>query len=485
MENYIKKLMDEDNQYILKNVGISSIIKAFTHHLTDINKPYIKLNDNTYFLPESYEEILSHRTLVHFQFDDKFSNNLIQRMVDEILFSLDSQSLDNLKEIIFVVPFDFDNAYTSYLKGFFKSQYYFADKEITFWDLDKLNSILSTQQELFKEIYLNYEDVFIQNKVQAAIEETTDDWITQRDIHIQKLSSNFIEDNVVLFTGAGMSYDAKIPTWNELISDMFLSLIENNLNESHDLKSNRNTLLNEFIKINNGAPLLQARFIRTGLEKKFKSVLTNVMYKNCINNSEVLQQLTKLCVPLRNGTGIHAVINYNFDDLLEYNFDQADIRYKAIYKEADIPTKNELGIYHVHGFLPRDTEKYVDIDKSLLVFSEEGYHDLYLDPYHWSNLVQLQFLKEKTCLFAGLSMTDPNLRRLLDISYRKSNSKKKHYAIMKRELMSLEGVDTSVFNHTSISIQEDYFKDIGVNIIWVDEYREIPDILSQIRKCNI
>jgi hypothetical protein len=89
--------------------------------------------------------------------------------------------------------------------------------------------------------------------------------------------------------------------------------------------------------------------------------------------------------------------------------------HKSIYTESEVYDPDELPIYHVHGFLPEDDSKYNDLDKSTLVFSEEGYHHIYTDAYHWSNLVQLNSFRENNCLMIGLSMTDPNLRRLLDI----------------------------------------------------------------------
>ena len=74
-----------------------------------------------------------------------------------------------------------------------------------------------------------------------------------------------------------------------------------------------------------------------------------------------------------------------------------------------------MPIYHVHGFLPKSGE----VDDAILVFSEQSYHSQFIDPYSWSNIIQLTTYLSNICLFIGLSLSDPNLRRLLDISYRK------------------------------------------------------------------
>src|SRR5690606_21315200 len=96
-----------------------------------------------------------------------------------------------------------------------------------------------------------------------------------------------------------------------------------------------------------------------------------------------------------------------------------------------VGSRDELSIYHVHGFLPRDRSGYDGLEKSTLVFSEEGYHELFTDPYHWSNLVQLNLLRETRVLMIGLSLTDPNLRRLLEIAGRR-NGPGRHYAFLRR-----------------------------------------------------
>ena len=66
-----------------------------------------------------------------------------------------------------------------------------------------------------------------------------------------------------------------------------------------------------------------------------------------------------------------------------------------------------------------------------MIISEVDYQDLSNTPLSRENNVQLGFLFNTTCIFVGLSMTDPNLRKLLRIV--SSYSKKIHFAFINKE----------------------------------------------------
>ena len=168
--------------------------------------------------------------------------------------------------------------------------------------------------------------------------------------------------------------------------------------------------------------------------------------------------------------------------MIETTLESKEIPYRSVYTDGVIPNKEEIGIYHVHGFLPRNREGYEKLTKSLLVFSEEGYHKLMLEPYNWANIVQLSHFTNNTCLFIGLSMTDPNLRRLLDIAAQKdADNICRHYAIMKRMKMKVSGDAIEKFEQLNDELQESFYAELGVNVIWVDSYEEIPGILKEIK----
>ena len=75
----------------------------------------------------------------------------------------------------------------------------------------------------------------------------------------------------------------------------------------------------------------------------------------------------------------------------------------------------------------------------------------------------------------GLSITDPNLRRLLDISKRKNSSTQlRHYIIKKKPSVKDD------FIRTQILLEEQDANSLGLNVLWIDNFDEIPDILRRI-----
>lgn len=360
------------------------------------------------------------------------------------------------------------------------------------WSLKELDELSQLYPDFLNRINNPLEFLFeveIEDSVQS-IGNSSEEWKKIREERMRNLKLQYDQDNLVLFLGAGASIDAQIATWDQLISNLLVTLVSKKL-DKFDVKltdAEKAFIANDLKKKNRNSPLQLARYIRNGLDEFFLETISEVLYKNAKNSSPLLGEICKLCLPTRTGVGVQGVVTFNFDDLLERNLESREVRHMSIYKEAQLPGKKELGIYHVHGFLPRDLEKYEGISESSLIFSEEGYHSVMLDAFNWSNLIQLNYFKERTCLFIGVSLTDPNIRRLLDIAMTKQPNKTcKHYIFLKRESFdtpknsNLNTDNIKRFEAVNQDQKEKFFQELGLNIIWFDDYSEITEFLKKLR----
>ncbi|MFM7976803.1 MAG: SIR2 family protein, partial [Pirellula sp.] len=151
-----------------------------------------------------------------------------------------------------------------------------------------------------------------------------------------------------------------------------------------------------------------------------------------------------------------------------------NIKNKSIYSEAIDHDPSDLPVYHVHGFLPRTATIPTENE---LVFSEDAYHSQFIEAFSWSNLVQLNKLTQNTCLLVGISLTDPNMRRLLDVAWRKNPSKTPAHFIAKRLPKSGGG---DMIDQVSKLLEEQDANALGLNVVWMEDYDELPGILNNV-----
>lgn len=235
-----------------------------------------------------------------------------------------------------------------------------------------------------------------------------------------------------------------------------------------------------------------------------RDVLYSTIDKNI--DSALLTEIVKICVAPGKSPNLDSIITYNFDDILEYKLEKTEmeIPYKSIFGIGMEIKNGELPIYHVHGYLP-ESEKLSESNK--ITFGENNYHQQYSDIYSWNNIVQINKFRENTCVFIGSSLTDPNIRRLLDIALRQKGNKRKHHYIFKKKIdikylseKLKETLNTpEILNNKNnagldfdetIKLLTDIYErfeendsaSFGVQTIWVNEWDEIPKTLKKMRE---
>ena len=160
------------------------------------------------------------------------------------------------------------------------------------------------------------------------------------------------------------------------------------------------------------------------------------------------------------------VITYNYDTNLEYLFKKRGILYTTIYDDTSFVNKDSaVNIYHVHGLLPYnkyEQKRYTDS----LIFNESEYYYLYNNPYSWNISKQLHDFKFNTCIFIGISLTDPDMKRLLELA---NNYLKFNFIFLKKE----DGYSENVYKDIS-----SYFFTFDLIVIWIDDYQDIGKYLE-------
>lgn len=406
---------------------------------------------------------------------------------------------DQFNSIIFVTLLDQDEALT--LENKLLSSYSDSGLHLKVYSKDFINSILIELKDHINDIV----DKIFSTKLHNFVFSKNEDWKIKRDDLITLLKTQYKNSGKCsLLLGAGISCSANLPSWDELISSLFTTYLINSTDSEElknmslkDYKSSithiSKSISGKYIK----SALLSARYLQKGFSTQdnendeFIIHLQKCLYKNQIKKSQLIYTIGKLCVPTRVGAKINSIITYNFDNLIEMHLDEQKLKYKSIFLDNIKYQNEELPIYHVHGYIPKDLDlkKSKEITQDMdLIFSEAGYHRMYSSPYHWSNLIQISTLRDNTCIMIGLSLDDPNLRRLLEIAQTGSNAPK-HFAFLKRisiEEFSEENKSKETLSlHMSFlerhhNLQELMFSELGINIIWFEEFEELSQLLGQL-----
>lgn len=299
-----------------------------------------------------------------------------------------------------------------------------------------------------------------------------DDWKEVRIENINKAKGMVENKGVVLFLGAGVSISAGLPGWDTLLQQ----LLANEKLDGNGI---------DYICIDEKcfhSSIIIARYIREIIEKSkrgkfsewsFTEAIRNALWNGYVPNGGNHELIDTIAEIIKDESKpVNSVITYNYDDLLERALGEDFAQ--PIGKDNDIE-RNKFPVYHVHGILPyNEKEKAGETVASTAVISEDDYHKLYEKAFHWSNVEQLHALQRCTCFFIGFSMSDPNLRRMLDTT---KNNDQRHFVFLRRGDFS---ICNKFKNKENMRIQEQIMNELGLNVIWIETFEELPVLLKQI-----
>jgi len=332
------------------------------------------------------------------------------------------------------------------------------------------------------------------------------------DSQLTDINDAYNSMNLSLVLGAGISKDCGLPDWKNLLKKMKRYIRFNR----KDIENQSLIIEKIFFKLFSRSDLILARNLHRhcslGPENAdnmvFEKFVRCSLYKEKkLNYTKLLTEIVRLSSFHDGEKFLDSIITYNYDDILEYflEINGNNTRHESIYySDQGYSDVEALPIYHVHGFLPRRGNLTA---KNKIILDEESYHILYNDVDAWNNSIQLEKFTDNKCLLIGLSLNDPNLRRLLDAAYKKRNNDEFHHIIAlrpelneyRKKLKNLLTSDKNVLNKKISDglefeetvkmvrgLEERFFEEdalsLGVQTIWAKNGDDIAKRLQQIKK---
>lgn len=280
----------------------------------------------------------------------------------------------------------------------------------------------------------------------------------QKRTFIRKYVEAVDKGNAAIFAGAGLSMSQGYVSWSKLLEEAAIDI-----GLDIEIETDLVTLAQYYKNKQGGTRGLINQMITEEFGTKLK----------ISENHKILASLP-----------IETYWTTNYDHLIEDSIRQAykNPSVKTNYTQlAQTMPSVDATVYKMHG----DVE-----DVSKTVITRDDYEQYDNETYTLFKETLKGDLLTKTFLFLGFSFTDPNLDRILaDIRWVLKDSQRPHYCIMKKikeeDFPTKDGgFDADKFSYEKIKrkLQINDLQRFSINILEVDAYSDITDILKEIRK---
>lgn len=320
---------------------------------------------------------------------------------------------------------------------------------------------------------------------------------------------------LVVFLGAGVSIPYGLPSWKNLVLELLFEQAQHTKGLGELWPHYRRALASWMMDYFAYDPLVLGRMIERDIRKHpernegmaFIEKLRERLYANQTPNppsSAPLKAVARLIAGNTQDRGVAAAVTFNYDDLLEKELRALGITVAPV---IDSTRRHETGfpVVHPHGYVP----SLGSADRGTLVFTEDDYHKLTDTAFHWSLSELVIYLRKHTVLFVGLSMSDPNLRRLLDAC--RNSLIPPHWQIQKRHTVRDEEMDEVIADvdrrarqyeevmefarrkgkpemkeairgalKQADTYDREVFQSMGVKTIWIEDWADLTPLIDSI-----
>ena len=389
--------------------------------------------------------------------------NIEGNVAVEIKYNLNKRILDNyvslaqdenIKTLVFFV---YQNVKTETFK------YINQEIEIKIYDKNELYPVSP-----FSKMYDDFNEFILEN----------DD----EDKYLKELKNN---DNLNLSfaLGAGCSIDANISNWATLSKalgyELLYSILDNDESAYFNMmiaKTISESIFSSFDKTS-ALDAIQNLYETKETKIEYYKSLQKVLYMSYDSpndaNTTLMEAICK-CIKRRS---IYELLTYNFDSVLEQALD-----YKYVSKNSEVESSiidvNNIKIYHVHGYIPYDYKGKTEVNN--FVFTDKDYYENTKNEYNFTNTTQKNLFNKYNVIFVGVSFTDGNLKEILRKRIISGENMHQLYAFYKLPDFEKKGREQKIIETKYKILQQSYFDTLGIKIIWIKDYKEIPNKINSI-----
>jgi hypothetical protein len=314
-----------------------------------------------------------------------------------------------------------------------------------------------------------------------------------RDVLVSKLGDVYSAGNLNILIGAGASIGSGFPTWDALNHSLLEAYLKSVRDVGWDASLDSHV---EEMSRTLGRDAI-ADFIWAGSGDGFWPLFSHIFYQTRSSNGVISdRQVHEL--PIR---AVHRqlasmadrakLFTANFDPLVEPAIAQrqgeleqdrgAWRKYRSPASLRQRLPENFQGpfVHHIHGWIdPPPPDGSAPDRHRYFVLTESHYIELATNDKAEPNQALSEiFAKDKVAFIVGMSLNDPNLRRLLYLLSRPANKDMGEvYAIVK-SASKLGGRSDELFRDNLTK----HWRGRGLAPIFVDEYDEIPTVLRDIQ----
>ncbi len=288
--------------------------------------------------------------------------------------------------------------------------------------------------------------------------------------------------------GAGLSAAVGLPGWNAFNTALCDHAFSRHSPDSGGSPAGRRELSRAYLDQLQGQSLVAVDLIRRRTGSDFHVVVRQALYERKelqkFEPTEVHHALCRMAVEAQ--PPFPCVHTTNYDDLLELALSSVAGRRAAPVHHGRRHWSDGPRVVHLHGYFPFDPPPAAQKARLArdLILSDLDYSRLSNDHGAWTNRELLALLDSRSVLIVGMSLTDPNVRRLfayLSDRPRNANDGPQHYVVLLHHQAEGESPQASEAAHLLDEDEHDFWKARGVKILRLQSWDRLNYLLRRIR----